>query len=157
MSALVDTAMLDAALASAERGVPVFPVWWTAGGRCACGRADCASPAKHPIGALVPRGVGDATMDAAIIRSWWSRYPTANIGTPTSWATVLDVDPRHGGDDALSDLAGLRAERLSHIEYGARPKPDELARIWGVLAAVDSWGTMGTTAPAGARGPVTPR
>jgi transcriptional regulator with XRE-family HTH domain len=41
---------------------------------------------------------------------------------------------------ALAEAAGLRAERLTHIEYGARPRPDELAAIWGVLAAVDPWG-----------------
>ncbi len=42
-----------------------------------------------------------------MVRQWWSRYATANIGTATVWATVLDVDPRHGGDVALAELERL--------------------------------------------------
>jgi hypothetical protein len=51
---------------------------------------------------LTPRGHRDATTDRTQIREWWSRYPSANIGTPTGisfW--VLDIDPRHGGDESL--------------------------------------------------------
>jgi hypothetical protein len=95
--------MLDAALTYAERGVPVFPVWWIVNGRCACGKADCDSPGKHPIGAVVPNGVKDATTDPVTIRAWWTRHPHANLATPTSWCSVLDVDPRHGGDVTLAE------------------------------------------------------
>jgi hypothetical protein len=109
--------MLDAALAYAEHDVPVFPVWWIVNGRCACGKAECDQPGKHPLGSVVPHGVLDATTDAAPIRRWWSRYPHANIATSTSWATVLDVDPRHGGDDALAVL-----ER----DHGALPETAEV-------------------------------
>src|SRR5439155_14246039 len=39
------------------------------------------------------------------IRAWWTECPTANIGTPTGgWCDVLDIDPRHGGDEALAAL-----------------------------------------------------
>ena len=37
----------------------------------------------------------------------WQRFPLANIGIatgPTSGIAVLDVDPRHGGTEALRDL-----------------------------------------------------
>ncbi|MBI2526597.1 MAG: bifunctional DNA primase/polymerase [Candidatus Rokubacteria bacterium] len=96
--------MLAAALEYAGRGVPVFPVWWPIGGRCGCGEADCTRPAKHPIGAVVPHGLHDATTVAAIIRRWWTRHLSAGIATPTTWCTVLDVDPRHGGDLTLAEL-----------------------------------------------------
>lgn len=97
------SSLMEAALDYAVRGLPVFPVWGVEDGRCRCGRA-CDSPGKHPLGALVSHGVKDATGDAKQIRRWWTRYPDANIGTPTSWTTVLDVDPRHGGDKTLAAL-----------------------------------------------------
>jgi bifunctional DNA primase/polymerase-like protein/AAA domain-containing protein len=115
--AAADAVMLDAALTYAEHGVPVFPVWWAVESRCACGKPDCASPAKHPIGAVVPHGVLDATTDVNTIREWWTRYPAANIGTPTTWCSVLDVDPRHGGDAALREL-----ER----QHGALPETPQI-------------------------------
>jgi hypothetical protein len=42
------------ALAHARRGQAVLTAYWTNRGRCACGRADCHSPAKCPIPELVP-------------------------------------------------------------------------------------------------------
>jgi len=42
-----------------------------------------------------------------MIRSWWVRWPEANIGLVTgevSGLVVLDVDPRHGGSVALEEL-----------------------------------------------------
>ena len=51
------------------------------------------------------RGVTDASRDLDTIRSWWSRWPEANIGArvPKDYV-VLDVDPRNGGrTDALFD------------------------------------------------------
>jgi Bifunctional DNA primase/polymerase, N-terminal/AAA domain/Primase C terminal 1 (PriCT-1) len=98
------TRMLDAVLLYAEYGVPVFPVWGVVDGQCACGKADCQNPGKHPLGAAVPNGVKDATADPATIRAWWTRFPLANIATPTSWTSVLDVDPRNGGDETLAEL-----------------------------------------------------
>ncbi len=50
------TATVDAALDYAERGIPVFPCWWTIGPRCACGKATCGSPGKHPSGTWRPMG-----------------------------------------------------------------------------------------------------
>jgi hypothetical protein len=38
----------------ASAHVPVFPLWGTADGGCECGKGDCQSPGKHPLGALVP-------------------------------------------------------------------------------------------------------
>jgi len=87
--------LLEAALAHARAGRPVFP----------CG------PHKRPLIRRADGGQGlhDASRDAAQIRAWWQRYPQALIGMPTgapSGLWVLDVDrrPDKPGDQTLSDL-----------------------------------------------------
>jgi putative DNA primase/helicase len=67
---------LQAALAYAERGWPVFP---------------CAA-SKRP---LIAHGHVDASLDPEQVRTWWARHPHALIGVPTGSRTdfwVLDVD-----------------------------------------------------------------
>jgi putative DNA primase/helicase len=98
------TVIVDAALEYARHGDDVFPVWHAEGGRCGCCTHDCKSPGKHPIGSCAPNGVKDATTDEATIRRWWTMYPRANIGLSTETRLVLDVDPRHGGDETLAEL-----------------------------------------------------
>ena len=63
------SALLDAALGYAARGIPVYPIHWprpNAGGAslaCSCPRGRyCDRPAKHP---LVWHGVKDASCDPA--------------------------------------------------------------------------------------------
>src|SRR2546426_11576119 len=94
------SAMLEAALVYAERGVPVFPAWGVDAGRCGCRAQDCQSNAgKHPIASCAPHGFKNATTDETVIRAWWTQFPSANIATPTGrWCDVVDVDPRNGGD-----------------------------------------------------------
>src|SRR5438093_654687 len=106
MAATLASTMLSAALEYAERCVPVFPVWGVDGGRCRCGAPDCRNSAgKHPIASCAPRGFKDASIDESVIREWWSRFPSANIATPTGdWCDVLDIDPRNGGDTTLLEL-----------------------------------------------------
>ncbi len=97
--------MLDAALAYAERDVPIFPCWWIADRHCACGRGpNCKDSGKHPLGDVAPNGLKDAATEIARITAWWRRHPHAHIATPTTWCAVLDVDPRHGGNGALAAL-----------------------------------------------------
>lgn len=95
-----------AALAAAQRGLPVFPAHTrTDSGTCSCGKEDCGSPAKHP---LTRRGVLDASKDPSIIIGWWQQWPWANLGMPTgkpSGIVVLDIDPRHDGYRTLAKLA----------------------------------------------------
>ena len=53
------------------------------------------------------RGYRDATREVDVVRAWWQRWPDANIGIATGKASglwVLDVDPRHGGDETLASL-----------------------------------------------------
>jgi Bifunctional DNA primase/polymerase, N-terminal/Primase C terminal 1 (PriCT-1) len=48
-----------------------------------------------------------ARADAATLAQWFTRWPTANVGIVTgeiSNLIVLDVDPKHGGDDSLAGL-----------------------------------------------------
>jgi Bifunctional DNA primase/polymerase, N-terminal len=49
--------------------------------------------------------------DAATVAQWFTHWPNANIGIVTgeiSNLIVLDVDPKHGGDDSLAELARCR-------------------------------------------------
>jgi hypothetical protein len=55
----------------------------------------------------VPHGLHDATVDATIVRRWFTSWRDANVALATGSVAdlwVLDVDPRHGGDDSLHDL-----------------------------------------------------
>ncbi len=97
------SATREAALRYAELGIPVFPIWWMQDGACACGKA-CDSLGKHPITAS---GFKDATLSADTVRRWWRRYPHANVAGvcgKESGIIVLDVDPRHGGNESLAQL-----------------------------------------------------
>lgn len=95
----------ESALEYAERGLPVLPIHDVGQGHCSCSAGvNCTSPGKHP---RTPHGVKDATTDVATIKTWWSRHPNANVGIATGQASgllVLDVDPRHGGDETLEVL-----------------------------------------------------
>jgi bifunctional DNA primase/polymerase-like protein/primase-like protein len=56
---------------------------------------------------LTSNGLKDASTDESRVRDWWGHRPDANVGIRTgaeSGVVVLDVDPDHGGDDALAEL-----------------------------------------------------
>lgn len=111
-----DARPVDAALAYAARGWPVFPCH-TAGpaGPCSCRAAACPSPGKHP---RVPGGLRAATTDPSTIAAWWARWPAANVAVRTgevSGLVVIDVDPPHGGDASLRRLV----ERYGALPAGA--------------------------------------
>lgn len=77
------------------------------GGRlgCSCGKTGCSSPAKHPVAKLAPRGSLDASRDPQKLDAWFE-HGNWNIGIATgivSGIVVLDIDPRHGGDDTLAE------------------------------------------------------
>jgi hypothetical protein len=98
-------ALLHAALAYAARGWCVLPLHDVTQGHCSCAKgATCDKPGKHPRIDTWPE---TASRDPAQIRDWWQQWPGANVGLLTghrSHLAVLDVDPRNGGDVALSDL-----------------------------------------------------
>lgn len=81
---------LDAALAyAAERGWHVAPI---------------APGTKWP---RITAWQDAATTDPATITAWWTEQPADGVSIVTGEASaifVVDVDPRHGGDDTLADL-----------------------------------------------------
>ncbi len=83
------------ALHYATCGIPVFPLW-----------PACPAPAGAPFTyrcdqhgtscgktPQTKNGFKDATTDLEQVRTWWTRSPQANIGTPTGLLfDVIDVD-----------------------------------------------------------------
>jgi len=109
------TVTLSHALAFARHGHAVFPAWWPRerDGRliCACRKGgDCTSKAKHPYGPLAPNGLLSATTDPGLIRQWFTEVPHANLGVVTDRLVVVDVDPRHGGDESFRALEAEHGE-----------------------------------------------
>lgn len=104
---------LDYALAYAELGWYVLPVWSVdEHGQCRCGRPNTEKghkAGKHPQADLVPHGHQDATVDPKIIRDWWATDPDAGIGISLadSGLLALDIDPQNGG---VESLAAIEAE-----------------------------------------------
>lgn len=109
MTTTPSQALLDAALASIQRGWRLVALHSIRPGGCTCGHTDCDSPGKHPRWheQLLPSGVKSASSDEATIRAWWGLWPDANIGLATgagSGVWALDVDPAHGGAVSLEAL-----------------------------------------------------
>lgn len=116
-----ENSQLAAALARAGEGWAVHPLWGIVNGQCECQRgAACQTAGKHP---RLTEWQKKATKDPATIRTWWARWPHANIGGATgrkSGRNVLDIDPRHGGDVSLE---------LLESEY--RPLPETQESVTG--------------------------
>jgi Bifunctional DNA primase/polymerase, N-terminal len=166
-------ALRDAALGYASRGIPVLPLHyplahldsaralpdgrlvapraWTG---CSCRDPGCAQVGKHPLGALVPHGLKEATCNRARVLAWWTRYPLANVGLATGRLfDVLDLD----GPEAVAALrafarrhglelpGGGPVVRTGRAEAGWHYylTPAGLGRGRGVLEGVDYKGAGG--------------
>lgn len=130
-----------------EVGWPVFPVHGIERGRCTCGKADCGSPGKHP---RTTNGVKDATTDLATLNAWASRFPDTNWAAEPRGGFVIDVDPRHGGFDAIEQagisLAGTTTVRTGSggvHAYFTLPEGVEVTNRIGWLVGVDVRATGG--------------
>ena len=99
-----------------QRDYPVFPLHSVEGERCSCGSPTCETPGKHP---RIVQWPDNATTRPGMIRSWWGRWPEANIGLLTgegSGLVVLDVDPRHGGHVGIEELERQFGELPATVE-----------------------------------------
>jgi hypothetical protein len=97
--------LLAAAVGLAERGWRIVPLHTPTPRGCSCPQRDaCKKSGKHPRMSGWPTR---ATSDKKRLVEWWREWPDANIGIVAgrgSGITVLDVDPRNGGDDRLAEL-----------------------------------------------------
>lgn len=54
---------------------------------------------------LTEHGLRDATVNPAVIRRMWARWPAANVGAAVpDDVVVIDIDPRHGGSNSIRGL-----------------------------------------------------
>ena len=103
--------LLDVALQCVRWGFAIFPLHYpvdrNGGLFCSCGNWQCKNEAKHPYPRLAPKGLINASKAADAIERWWGPGVPYNIGARTgeeSGVVVIDVDPRHGGDETLAEL-----------------------------------------------------
>lgn len=113
--------LLDFALAYARLGWQVFPLHWVKpNGKCSCNKEHEDNPnniGKHPI---TRSGLKDATTNPDKIGEWWTRWKYANVGIRTgaeSDILVVDIDPRHNGEESLLTLID---------KYGELPETPEV-------------------------------
>ena len=102
--------LLNAALAYAKLGYPVFP---------------CAPKTKKP---LTEHGFLNASTDPKRIEQWWSENPQANIGIPTEGLLVIDIDGQNNSwladdPDKMAELAEWDYDLLP-IELGELQQMD---------------------------------
>jgi hypothetical protein len=108
--------ILEAALACAKRGWLVLPMHTPISQGCSCRAVVCKNVGKHP---RVPHGLYDATLDVPTIKSWFTKWPNANIGIATgaqSGLIALDEDPRHGSEESLQALTAKYGKLPDTVE-----------------------------------------
>lgn len=94
--------LLEAALRYAEIGFSVLPLHWITENGCSCQNSKCRSAGKHP---LLPHGLKEASADEYVIRGWWAKWATANIGLRMGESVVaVDVDTRNNGHETWAAI-----------------------------------------------------
>lgn len=147
-----NTSILDHALAYAALGWPVFPCHTpleSPGWNCTCEQwrrkkvsadFDCQHAGKHP---RTKNGLDDATTDAAQIRDWWRKWPTANIGINCGKAGLLIVDLDTYRDTYQGDDLELDEETVTALSGGGG------AHLFYRLDAGDQFGNSNKNLPNG--------
>ena len=112
------TSLLDAALAYARNGWRVVPMHSAVStGTCSCSATtSCRTVAKHP---RTIRGVHDASLDEALIREWWNRWPDSNVGIAVpEGVVVFDFDHESTIHDLESAGRHLPASVITSTSAG---------------------------------------
>lgn len=109
------TRLALAARQYAARGWEICPLHHAPAGRCSCQNPNCPSPGKHPRTA---NGFHDASADPAVIRTWWARWPDANIGFQPGKGGLLVVDLDGPEGEQAAGALGLLAEPTLEVVTG---------------------------------------
>jgi putative DNA primase/helicase len=84
------TSLQTAAAKYASLGWGVIPLHWIReDGSCSCGRVDCESEGKHPLG---EHGAAEPMLDPELVARQWDETPQANIGLVAGASRKLIVD-----------------------------------------------------------------
>jgi putative DNA primase/helicase len=126
LGALRQGAMLDAALAYAAAGWPVFPCnpvqdQKVKGRKRKSKSPLVAGPDKDEYRNEIPQtgGLWRATTDERQIRQWWGKYPKALIGVPTGAKIglfVVDLDPAEG--ECVDEVRARLVEAVGPLPDG---------------------------------------
>jgi hypothetical protein len=131
---------LNAALALAALGKPVFPCWNT---------PDDKDRHKTP---MTPHGFYDATTNRSKIKRWWGKWPNALIGMRTGEASgvaVLDLDVKSGKDgyaavpdwETRSPVIAKTGSGGAHLYFAAEGAPG--CTHDAIALGVDTRGNLG--------------
>lgn len=92
---------VEVARSYTKRGWAIIPLHSPVATGCSCGNTTCIKSAgKHP---RTRTGLKEASLNEERATEWWTAWPNANIGIVTgeiSNLLVVDIDPRHGGDQS---------------------------------------------------------
>jgi hypothetical protein len=137
---ITNSPALQNCLAFAARGFPVFPLHGIADGRCTCGNRDWGrTSGKHPFARFAPNGFRSATINRALILSWFEAHPWLNYGVSTDRLPTVDVDPRNGGDESWRKLVkenwlphtweAVTGGDGRHLMFGAGSNPVQCGQL----------------------------
>ena len=84
-------------------GFSLIPMHDSNDGSCSCQNTECTSRGKHPrVNHIIAKNANKESWT-----EWVKRWPNMNLGILTGSASgvvVIDIDPRHGGDQELEKL-----------------------------------------------------
>jgi hypothetical protein len=147
----LDAPMVEHALFWAAAGFRVIPCCWpNAQGECGCGRGEPHTGRDIGKAPLITAWPTRATRNARLIRRWWAKWPTANVGTVVNEASgyfVCDCDKRSPEAEQWRErLAGL-----TRVHQTSEPHKWHafLKRPAGVSIAKKSTTTLGLNTECG--------